>query len=357
MGKSGEDRTEKATPKRREKSRERGQVARSREWPIGFAYIALFGSLIFFGGWAGTRMGDIMTTWLSESGRTGRIEPDEGWQLLSEAGWDVVRITAPFAIAGFAAAFLANALQVKPAFVPKVIVPRFSVLNPVNGVKRVLSLRSMVYLFRDLLKVAIIGSVAFLVIWLSVPDLLRLMGASPGAAIELAARLVMNIGFAIIAAYVIIMIVDVVYERWQHERDIRMTKTEVKRESKDADLSPELRGQLKRRQHEMANRRMMSDVPHADVVITNPTHYAVALRYVRTKPAPEVVAKGVDHVAHRIIAAARAADVTVVENPPLARSLHAAVEVGQSIPPDAFGAVAEILAHVYRMTEREPALA
>jgi flagellar biosynthetic protein FlhB len=136
-----------------------------------------------------------------------------------------------------------------------------------------------------------------------------------------------------------------------------MTKEEVKREAKEADVNPEVKGQLKRRQHEMAVRRMMSAVPDADVVITNPTHYAVALRYARSLPAPQVVAKGVDHVAHRIIATARESGVEVVPSPPLARSLYAAAEVGQYIPADAFGAVAEILAHVYRATGREPAAA
>ena len=154
-----------------------------------------------------------------------------------------------------------------------------------------------------------------------------------------------------------IAVADLMFERWQHERDLRMTKEEVKREAKDADVNPEVKGQLKRRQHEMAVRRMMSAVPDADVVITNPTHFAVALRYARSLPAPQVVAKGADHVAHRIIATARENGVSVVQDPPLARSLYAAAEVGQYIPADAFGAVAEILAHVYRASGRQPAAA
>jgi flagellar biosynthetic protein FlhB len=355
MSKSAGDRTEKATPKRRVQARERGQVARSREWPIGFSYLALFAGLTFFGAWAGTRLADTMTTVLSQAGGTGRIEPGDGWAILTDAGWTTVRVTAPFAVLGFIALFLANALQVKPGFTPKVLKPRFGVLNPVSGVKRLFSLRSFVQLARDLLKLAIIGTICFGVIWRAVPDLLRLTGSSPGATIDAAARLIMGIGWSLVAIYVVIMVLDLVFERWQHERDMRMTKDEVKRESRDADVSPELRGQVKRRQREMANQRMMAAVPDADVVITNPTHYAVALRYVRSKPAPEVVAKGADHVAHRIIATARENGVTIVQDPPLARSLHAAAEVGQFIPPEAFGAVAEILAHVYRVGSREPA--
>jgi flagellar biosynthetic protein FlhB len=169
--------------------------------------------------------------------------------------------------------------------------------------------------------------------------------------------LVLKIGFAIVAVYILVAGADFAYERWQHERDIRMTKDEVKREAKEGDVSPEIKGQLKRRQHEMAVRRMMSAVPDADVVITNPTHFAVALRYARALPAPKIVAKGADHVAHRIIASARESGVAVVQDPPLARSLFAAAEVGQYVPAEAFGAVAEILAHVYRASGREPAAA
>lgn len=236
------------------------------------------------------------------------------------------------------------------------IKPRFSVLNPINGVKTLFSLRSLVYLVRDLIKVAVIGGVAFAVLWTSIPVFLDLMGAGPGKAMATVANLVMRMGWAIIAVYLVIMVLDLLFERWQHERDLRMTKQEVKREAKEADLPPEVRSQLRRRQREMANRRMMAAVPNADVVITNPTHYAVALRYARALPAPEVVAKGADKLAFKIIETARENDVMIMQNPPLARSLYATAQVGQLIPAEAFGAVAEILAHVYRVTRREPAL-
>lgn len=353
---SGEDRTEKATPKRRAEARKRGQVARSREWPVGFTYIALFGTLAVSGGWAATQMAHSMSTALSEAGRTGAIGPAQGWEVLMGAGAAIVRIAAPFAIVGTVAAFLANVLQVKPGFTPEVIKPRFSVLNPINGVKTLFSVRSLVYLVRDLIKVAVIGGIAFTVLWTSIPVFLDLMGAGPAKAMATVANLVMRMGWAIIAVYLLIMVLDLLFERWLHEKNMRMTKQEVKREAKEADLPPEVRTQLRRRQREMANRRMMAAVPNADVVITNPTHYAVALRYARSLPAPEVVAKGADKLALRIIETARANDVMVMQNPPLARSLYATAQVGQLIPAEAFGAVAEILAHVYRVTRREPAL-
>jgi len=354
---SAGDRTERATPKRREEARKRGQVARSREINTGLGLLATFAMLSFLGGWLLAGFVQVMTEALGESGRTGPITPSEGWRLMMDAGWDTLRLTAPFAVAGLLVGVVASAVQVKPKITPEILKPRFSVLNPVTGVKRLFSTRSLVSVVKDVLKVVLTAVVAYVVLRDAIPDLVNLLGAGPGTAMVVVGDLVMRIGFSMVAIYALIAAADFAYERWQHERDIRMTKDEVKREAKEGDVSPEVKGQLKRRQHEMAVRRMMSAVPDADVVITNPTHFAVALRYARSLPAPKVLAKGADHVAHRIIAAARESGVAVVQDPPLARSLFAASEVGQYIPADAFGAVAEILAHVYRASGREPAAA
>jgi flagellar biosynthetic protein FlhB len=354
---SAGDRTERATPKRREEARKRGQVARSREINTGLGLLATFALLSFLGGWMLGGLAAVMTKLLSASGRTERITPSEGWRLMMDAGWDTMRLTAPFAVAGLVVGVVASAVQVKPQITTEILKPRFSILNPITGVKRLFSTRSLVSVVKDLLKVTLTTVVAYVVLRDAIPDLTNLLGAGPGTAIVVVGDLVLRIGFSIVAIYILIAGADLVYERWQHERDLRMTKDEVKREAKEGDVSPEVKGQLKRRQQEMAVRRMMSAVPDADVVITNPTHFAVALRYARSQPAPKVIAKGADHVAHRIIASARESGVEVVRDPPLARSLFAAAEVGQYIPADAFGAVAEILAHVYRATGREPAAA
>ena len=319
--------------------------------------MAMFAMLSFVGAWLLSGLIRVMSTSLSSAGTTEPITPSRGWRVMTDAGWDSLRLTAPFAIAGVVVGVVASAIQVKPALNTQVLKPRFSTLNPLTGVKRLFSVRSLVTLVKDLIKVAATGIVAYTVVKSGIPDLLGLLGASPGLAIVVVGGLVMKIGWAIVSIYVLIAIADFVYERWQHEKDMRMTKDEVKREAKEGDVNPEVKGQLKRRQREMAVQRMMSAVPDADVVITNPTHYAVALRYARALPAPQVVAKGADQVALRIIAKARESGVSVVEAPPLARSIYAAAEIGQFIPADAFGAVAEILAHVYRATGREPAAA
>jgi len=357
MAGSGADRTEKATPKRRDEARRRGQVARSREVNTGLGVLATFGMLSFAGGWLLTGFTGMMTTSLSRSGTSGDMTVSDGWNALMDAGWDTLRLTAPFAVAGVVVGIVASAIQVKPGVTVEVLKPRFSVLNPISGVKRLFSPRSAVGLVKDLLKVTLTGAVAYVVLKGSIDDLIGLTGAGPGLAMSVIGGIVLKIGFSLAAIYMVIAVADLLFERFQHERDLRMTKEEVKREFKDQDISPEVKGQMKRRQHEMAVRRMMSAVPDADVVITNPTHFAVALRYARALPAPQVVAKGADHVAFRIIATARENGVTVMQDPPLARSLFAAAEVGQFIPADAFGAVAEILAMVYRASGREPAAA
>jgi flagellar biosynthetic protein FlhB len=350
-----DDRTEKATPKRREEARNRGQVPRSMELNTGAGLLALFVLLAAFGGALYAGFAAIMTTTLAEAGTTGTITPDHAWGLMMEIGATCIRLTAPFAIGGVVVGVIASAAQVRPGLRLSVLQPRFSAISPKTGVKRLFSVRSVAQLIKDVLKVGIIGAVTWWVLRAEAPDLVNLMGAEPDTTMAVVAGIIMKIGFSVAAAYLVLAIADVVYERWQFERDIRMSKDEVKREAKEGDIAPEIKAQLKRRQREMAVRRMMAAVPEADVVITNPTHYAVALRYTRALAAPQVVAKGVDAVAHRIMAVARENGVEVVQDPPLARSLYAAVEVGQLIPAEAFAAVAEILAAVYRIGGREPA--
>ncbi|MBJ7455971.1 MAG: flagellar biosynthesis protein FlhB [Thermoleophilia bacterium] len=357
MAGSAGDRTEEATPKRREESRKRGQVARSQEVNTFMSLLAAFAMLSFVGSWLLAGLIRVMTNSLSGSGTTEPINAARGWRVMTDAGMDSLRLAAPFAIAGVVVGVVASAIQVKPGITTEILKPRFSVLNPISGAKRLLSSRSLVTVVKDLIKVGVTTAVAYSVLKGGISDLMGLLGASPGMALVVVSGLIMKIGFSIIAIYVLIAIADLVYERWKHERELRMTKDEVKREAKEGDVNPEVKGQLKRRQHEMAVQRMMSAVPDADVVITNPTHFAVALRYARALPAPQVIAKGADHVALRIIAKARESGVSVVQDPPLARSIFASAEVGQYIPADAFGAVAEILAHVYRATGREPAAA
>lgn len=327
------------------------------ELNTGASLFALFALLAAFGAWMAQGFASVMTEMLSGSGTIDGFTVDDAWGVIADSGMTMMRLTAPFAIGGLVVGVLASVIQVKPGLTLSVMKPRFSAISPKTGIKRLFSLRTFVTLFKDIFKIAVVSAVTWWMLRGQVGTLLGLAGADPAMALAVTGGIILKLGFAIAAVYLVLAVADVAYERWQHERDMRMTKDEVKREARDQDISPEIKSQMKRRQREMAVRRMMSAVPDADVVITNPTHFAVALSYVRSMPAPMVVAKGADAVALRIISVARENDVTVMQDPPLARSLFAGAEIGQYIPADAFAAVAEILAHVYRVAGREPAMA
>ena len=350
-----EERTEKATPKRREEARERGQVARSQEVNTGLSLLGLFVLLSVFGATTYQAFANLMVESFSSAGNTSSLDARAAWSLIMHLIQVSLTIVAPYMAGAVVLGVLGCVLQVRPRLTPKALAPKFNVLSPKTGFKRLFSLRSVATLVKDCLKITIIGVVTWVVLRSQISALVHLTGANPRTTLGFVATTIVKLGLFVAGAYMVMALADYLYERWQHEKDMRMTKEEVKREFREGEISPEIKGQMKRRQREMAVRRMMSAVPDADVVITNPTHFAVALKYARDLPAPKVVAKGMDNVALRIRSIAAEHGVSVVEDPPLARSLHAAAEVGQFIPAEAFAAVAEILAAVYRAGNRAPA--
>jgi flagellar biosynthesis protein FlhB len=351
------DKTEKATPKRQEESRKRGQVARSPEVNVAIGLLATFSLLSAVGGSTLSAMRELLAGSLAKAGDSPDLTFSEVWNIGMSGTWQSMKMLAPYLAVGVVAGVIASSIQVRPKITPEVLKPRFSVLNPITGFKKFYSPRTAVGLVKDLLKVSIVGVLVYVLVKNDLPDFMELTGAEPGQILAVVSSIVMKLGFAVVGLYMVIALGDFVFEKYQHGKDIRMTKDEVKREAKDADQSPILRGAIKQKQREMAMARMMSAVPDADVVITNPTHYAVALAYTRDLPAPRVVAKGADNVAARIRETAREHGVTILEDPPLARSLYAAAEVGDFVPAESFAAVAEILAYVYRITGRQPAAA
>jgi flagellar biosynthetic protein FlhB len=205
---------------------------------------------------------------------------------------------------------------------------------------------------KTIVKTCVVAVAAFVAIWPRLQDLGQLAGAPPGEIMSRLGSSVMMLALYVCVAFLVIGIVDFTWQRYQHEKSLKMTKEEVRQESRQSDLAPEVRGAIRRRQFARARQRMIADVATADVVVTNPTHFAVALRYDGSRPAPEMVAKGVDLVAAAIRKAAEDAGVPVLQNPPLARALHKEVEIGQMIPDSFFAAVAEVLAFVYRTARR-----
>jgi flagellar biosynthesis protein FlhB len=230
--------------------------------------------------------------------------------------------------------------------------PDFKKINPLTGAKNLFGPNAIFETGKSVTKVAVVGAIAALAVFPKLSELAALVGMPPAALVPMLAQTVLGIAQRAAAAYLVIAFADFGYQRWRHEKQLRMDKQEVKDEFKQTQLPQEVRGQMRRRAMSLSQSRMMDAVPTADVVVTNPTHYSVALRYDPEQPAPVVVAKGKDHLAFRIREIAGEHGVAIVPDPPLARSLHATVEVGHMIPEELFQAVAQLLAYVYRVARR-----
>jgi flagellar biosynthetic protein FlhB len=244
-------------------------------------------------------------------------------------------------------------VQVKPRLVTQGIKPDPKKMNPITGAKNLFGPNMIFEGAKNISKVLIVGAITLLAVLPELTELSALVGMAPGDFVAKVCSIVMSIAVRAAAAYVVIALIDLAYQKWRHQKQMKMSKEEVKEEQKSFSSPPEVRSQMKRRQMQAARARMMTAVPEADVVVTNPTHYAVALKYDAEKFAPEVVAKGKDFVAAQIRKIARENDVPVIPDPPLARSLHASVEIGHQIPEELFQAVAQLLAFVYRVANRK----
>jgi len=264
----------------------------------------------------------------------------------------MLAIVAPVAVTAAAAGLIANVVQNRPALTTSALGPQWNRLDPRAGFKRLFGVRALFEGGKTIVKTCVVAVAAFVAIWPRLHDLGQLAGAPPGQILTQLGSSVMMLALYVCVAFLLIGIIDFTWQRYQHEKSLKMTKEEVRQESRQSDLAPEVRGAIRRRQFARARQRMIADVATADVVVTNPTHFAVALRYDGSRPAPEMVAKGVDLVAAAIRKAAEDAGVPVLANPPLARALHKEVEIGQMIPDSFFAAVAEVLAFVYRAAGR-----
>src|SRR5688572_3419235 len=349
MAESAAERTEQATPKRLEEARKKGQVPRSTELSTAAVCIAAAGAIYSLGRMAAGQLADFMQDSLSLSPDTVMSE-GAIWPALANAGARALWIILPILGATFVAALAALLAIGGWNFSGKAMMPQFSRLNPASGLGRMFSKRGMVELCEGLAKVGVIGLIAWVLLKALTPQLMGLTSEPVGQAIGHSASLagysllVLACGLAVIAA------VDVPYQLWQHAQDLRMTREEVKEEYKESEGSPETRGRIREAQRALARGRMLQDVPTADVVITNPTHFAVALRYDETRNrAPIVVAKGTELLAAKIREIATENNVPIVEAPPLARALYKSVELGREVPAALYVTVAQVLTYVYQL--------
>jgi flagellar biosynthetic protein FlhB len=349
---AGEDKTEKATPKRREEARKQGNIAKSTD--LSGAVVVLAG--LFMLGATGSsmvqRMADGIHDSLANAGGRDPVTLQTIGDLLLKSGANAAWCIAPIVGVCMAAGVLVNLAQVGIKPKTKALKPNFKRLNPQTGIKRIVGKDGLVELIKNIIKISVVSAIVLSALLPHLTEYAAMVGVSPLQLGGSIASLVKGIAMRAAFAYLLIGVLDYFYQRYKREKDLKMTKEEVKEESKGQDLPAEVKGAIRRKQRETARARMMADVPTADVVVTNPTHYSVALKYDGKSTAPVVVAKGQDLIALKIREIAAEADVAIVPDPPLARSLHDTVEVGQQIPEDLFQAVAQILAYVYRVAGR-----
>jgi flagellar biosynthetic protein FlhB len=347
------ERTEPASPRRLEQAREDGQIARSQELGA-FAVMATAGVAVWLLG--SQLLGGF--TGLMRQGLTlpaaAAFEPDRMLILLGQQGLGGFMAIAPVLVAAFIAALAAPMLLNGWLFSVKPLQPDFSRLNPINGVSRIFSVAGLMELLKAVAKVLVVGGIAALVLWNSLDAVVSLTLEVPEHAISHAARLVGWTMILVVGGMVLVVAVDVPFQLWNHARRLRMSKDELKRESRETEGDPHVKARIRTLQREAARKRMFAEIPKADVVVTNPTHYAVALSYKENSMrAPRVVAKGQDIVAGRIRELAAEHRIPILEAPPLARALYRHTDLGDEIPETLYTAVAEVLAYVFQL--RQPA--
>ena len=356
MGEDVGERTERATPRRRREARQRGQNVESRDFSGAVMLLAAVIAFHIFGMTMVGDAADVMRYCLREPWIPLRQE-----DVRTQATALMVRAAvalAPWIGLVFAVSFLTQVIMVEGIEVRagKNYI-RISQFNPIQGVKRLVSLRGLVKTGLDIAKVLLLGSISYWFIAREMSSLAALAATPFPPVVGYAFGRALTLAYYLAAALMILGIADYAYQKYQFEKDLRMTKQEVKEEHKDLEGDPKIKARRRRMQLEMATKRMMAAVPEAEVVITNPTHFAVALHYKpETMDAPVLVAKGADLLAQRIREEAAKHNVPVIENKPLARLLYFATEVGGVIPEDSFVTVAEILAYVYQITGMQPPL-
>lgn len=346
----GGEKTEDATPKKLEDARKEGQVAKSQELVTAFSLIVLFGVLKIFVSSVATNFADNFSLVYNSIEEYSREIFNSNYAVayINKAMERTLIISLPFLTGAVVVSVLVNALQVKWQPTGKPLMPKFSKINPINGFKRMFSLDKLVDLIKALVKVLAVGYIAYstLMDQAGIIDVLYDIDLFP--AVMLIGNIVINLGIKISIVYLIIGIADYIYQRMKFMKEMRMTKQEIKDEFKQTEGDPKIKGQIRQKMREASQRRMMQKLPEADVVITNPTHLACAIKYDKEiSEAPVLIAKGADYLAAKIKEVAREHSIPIVENKPLARMLYHNVEIDEEIPEELYQMTAEVLAYVY----------
>lgn len=347
------EKTEKATPKKRQDARKKGQVLKSQDVTAAVLLLLTFFFLLFFAPFMYDGLKGFLLQALNRNLLIETLNEETVMDMYVESLKEMAIIALPIMVVAMIAGIGANFFQFGLLFTTETLKIDLKKMDPIKGIKKIISVRAIVNLIKSLLKVTLIGAVTTVVILIYLEEVLSLALHSPAQILATVAYLSAIMGIAASVMLVAIALFDYLYERFEYEKQLKMSKQDLKDEYKNSEGDPLIKSKIKQRQREMAMRRMMSEIPSADVVITNPTHYAIALKYDENEmDAPRVVAKGTDFVAQKIKMIAKENDITMVENRPLARAMYDQVEIGQAVPEEFFKAVAEVLAYVYRIKRK-----
>ncbi len=347
------DKTEEPTAKKREDARKKGQVGKSQELNTAFVLLIGFFMLKILWDTIYLNIADYTKYILSHPAQT--VDTETVIQLFLGIVELLAKTSFPIMLAIMFIGLGINFFQVGLNFNTEAMEPKLDKLNPINGFGRIFSKRALVELVKSIFKIIVIGAALYVVLVDHVLSMPQFIFFGLETSLGQIADIIFNMAFKICGLILVLGVLDLAYQKWQTTQDLKMTKQEVKDEFKQSEGDPQIKGKIKQKQRQMAMARMMQEVPKADVIVTNPTHFAVALEYHKGMVAPRVLAKGQDLVAQRIKEIARENGVAIVENKPLARALFASTEVGDSVPQELYQAVAEVLAYVYRLKHRQRA--
>lgn len=357
-GGPADGKTEKATPKRRKEAREKGQVLQSKEISTAIVLISVFIAVRVFGKNIYSLLSEYTKKVLTEYPKIEDLYmPDIIVRVFIDGVLVFLNATWPILAIAFLTSLFVGYAQVGFIFTLETLKPKFDKINPISGFKRLFSMRGVVELLKSVLKIAIIGYVSYSYINSKAAAVISLMNMELFQIASFIAITSLDLAIRICVVLIILGAFDYLYQWWEYEKNLKMSKQELKEEYKQTEGNPEIKSKIKQKQRQMSMRRMIQEVPKADVIITNPTHFACALKYdAEESPAPMLIAKGQDYIALRIKEVAKENKVEIVENKQLARTIFDTVEIGQAIPQELYQAVAEVLAFVYSLKGKDRAI-
>lgn len=349
-----EEKTEQATPKKKKETREKGNVLQSKEINSAFVLLATFIMINAFATFIGITLRNTTSYIYDQYLALDFIFSLKNLQtLLINAIISFFIIVAPIALTNLVVGVLASYLQVGVLFTTKPLAIDIKKINPIEGFKRMFSMKSIIELLKALIRIIVIGYISYSYVKGQIVTILETIGMDIGTILKLILKMSISIGIKAGSILVVLAALDYFYQRYEYNKNLKMSKQEIKEEYKQTEGNPQIKSKIKEKQRQMSMQRMMQDIPKADVIITNPTHFAIGIKYnPKEFDAPRVIAKGQDLIAQNIKKIALENNIPIVENKPLARTLYDSVDIGQFVPPELYQAVAEVLAYVYRINNK-----